>query len=114
MTTELDVGSAMVETGDEGYLVDPNSWNEEIAEQLARNEGLVLGEDHWKIIRYMRNHFDEHQTPPDARHVTKFIADDMGYGKKAGNRLFELFPYGYVKQACKIAGMKRPRAWSTG
>jgi tRNA 2-thiouridine synthesizing protein E len=31
-----------------------------------------------------------------------------------GNALFVLFPYGYVKQACKIAGMRRPRAWSTG
>jgi len=28
--------------------------------------------------------------------------------------MFELFPYGYVKQACKIAGMRKPRAWSTG
>ncbi len=34
--------------------------------------------------------------------------------KEAKKRIFELFPYGYVKQACKIAGMKRPRAWSTG
>ena len=34
--------------------------------------------------------------------------------KQAKNKSFELFPYGYVKQACKIAGMKRPRAWSTG
>ena len=30
------------------------------------------------------------------------------------NDLFRLFPYGYVKQACKLAGMRRPRAWSTG
>ena len=35
-------------------------------------------------------------------------------GKDAHKKLFELFPYGYVKQACKIAGMRRPRAWSTG
>jgi tRNA 2-thiouridine synthesizing protein E len=35
-------------------------------------------------------------------------------GKDAHKKLFELYPYGYVKQACKIAGMRRPRAWSTG
>jgi len=35
-------------------------------------------------------------------------------GRDAQKKLFELFPYGYVKQACKIAGMRRPRAWSTG
>ena len=36
------------------------------------------------------------------------------WGSDAQKKLFELFPYGYVKQACKIAGMRRPRAWSTG
>ena len=48
---------------------------------------------------------------PDARHVMKFLSGDRDAGR---NRMFELFPYGYVKQACKIAGMKKPRAWSTG
>lgn len=114
MTTELDAVKELIETGDEGYLIDPGSWNENIARLLAEKEGLVLGEEHWKIIHYMRDHYSEHHTAPDARHIKKFIAEDMGYGRKAGNRLFELFPYGYVKQACKIAGMKRPRAWSTG
>ena len=114
MTTDLNAGREPIETGDEGYLVDPGNWNENIAEQLARKEGLVLGEEHWKIIYYMRNYYDEHQTAADARHATKFVAGEMGYGRKASSRLFELFPYGYVKQACKIAGMKRPRAWSTG
>ena len=109
-----DSQSGLIETDDEGYLIDPAGWNEDIAGQFARQEGLVLGEEHWKIIRYMRNHYDEHHTPPDARHATKFVAETLGYGRKAGNRLFELLPYGYVKQACKIAGMKRPRAWSTG
>lgn len=48
----------------------------------------------------------------DARHVIKHIEQHLpGEGRK---RLFELFPYGYPAQACKIAGMKRPRAWSTG
>jgi sulfur relay (sulfurtransferase) DsrC/TusE family protein len=41
-------------------------------------------------------------------------SEELGYGGRARGRLFELFPYGYVKQACKVAGMKRPRAWSTG
>ena len=54
----------------------------------------------------MREYYAEHQIAPDARFVIKHLGER--------NRLFELFPYGYVKQACKIAGMKRPRAWSTG
>ena len=49
--------------------------------------------------------------PPDARFVIRCLKQSHGSGR---NRLFELFPYGYVQQACKIAGMRRPRIWSTG
>lgn len=62
----------------------------------------------------MRKFYDEFQIAADARFVIKLLADGLGDGRKASSRLIGLFPYGYVKQACKIAGMKRPRAWSTG
>src|SRR5512139_1112244 len=84
----------------EGYLIEPGDWNEDVARALAEDENIQLNDDHWDAIRFMREYYDEHQVAADARFVIK--------------KLFELFPYGYVKQACKIAGMKRPRAWSTG
>jgi len=99
---------------EEGYLVDPNDWNEVVAEELAQQENLALTEEHWKVFGFMREYYSEHQVAPDARHTIKFLADQLGYGRAARKRLFELFPYGYVKQACKASGMKRPRAWSTG
>ncbi len=43
-----------------------------------------------------------------------YLAEELGYGRQARQRLYELFPYGYMQQVCKIAGMRRPRAWSTG
>lgn len=98
----------------EGYLIDPESWNEAAARQLASAEKIPLTDDHWKVIRFMRDSYHEHGIAVDARFVIKFLAQELGYGAKAKERLFELFPYGYVKQACRIAGMKRPRAWSTG
>lgn len=97
----------MPEIDEEGYLVEPLDWNEKIAEDLAREEGLTLTEEHWSAIRFMREYYAEHQVAPDARFVIRHLGGNR-------NRLFELFPYGYVKQTCKIAGMKRPRAWSTG
>ena len=101
-------------TDDEGYLVEPNHWDEHVARQLAWQESLDLSEEHWQVFRFMRGYYAEHQVVPDARFAIKFLADELGHGRKAQNHLFKLFPYGYVKQACKIAGMKRPRAWSTG
>jgi len=99
---------------DEGYLVDPADWNEQVAEALARQEGIVLSEEHWAVIRFMREYYEQRHIAPDARHVMKHLAELKGAGKAGRNDLFLLFPYGYVKQACKIAGMRRPRAWSTG
>jgi tRNA 2-thiouridine synthesizing protein E len=99
---------------DEGYLIDPDDWNETVAAALARKEGIELTDEHWQVLRYMRRYLDEHQLIPDARFVIWFLEKEVGLGEAARQRLFELFPYGYVKQACKIAGMRRPRAWSTG
>ena len=99
-------------TDDEGYLIDPQEWNDDVARQLALQEGIQLTEDHWDAIRFMREYYADHQIAPDVRHVTKHLAKRLGPDSR--NAVFELFPYGYVKQACKIAGMKRPRGWSTG
>ena len=99
---------------EEGYLVDPAQWNEQVAEALARQEHIVLSDEHWAVIRFMREYYETHQIAPDARHVIKHLAEYKGAGKAGRNDLFVLFPYGYVKQACKIAGMRKPRAWSTG
>ena len=106
--------TADVRLDDEGYLVDPEQWSEEVAREIAAREGLTLADDHWKVIAFMREYYADRQVAPDARFVVKHLAGDLGYGSEARTRLFQLFPYGYVKQACKIAGMRRPRSWSTG
>jgi len=103
------------ERDSEGYLIDPEDWTPEIGRELAAEERLELGETDWPIIEFMRGYWQEHQVAPDVRHVVEFLVSARGMDKKAAKgRLFQLFPYGYVKQACKIAGMMRPRAWSTG
>lgn len=71
-----------------------------------------MTEDHWDAIRFMRGYYVEHQVALDVRHVMKHLTERLGAGSR--NKIFELLPCGYVKQACRIAGMKRPRAWSTG
>lgn len=99
----------------EGYLVDPVDWDESIASTLAAEEGIELGEAYWPVIRYMREQWIKNRIAPDVRHVVDYLASKQGIDKKdAKTVLFKLFPYGYVKQACKIAGMQRPRVWSTG
>ena len=114
MTTTIEVKGVAIETDDQGFLMDPEAWDEEVAVQLAQKEGLKLSDEHRKILKFIRNYFNEHRVAADARFVIKYLAEDLGYNKNARHRLYELFPYGYMQQVCKIAGMRRPRAWSTG
>jgi TusE/DsrC/DsvC family sulfur relay protein len=111
---DLQVENRTIAVDEEGYLVNPADWSEAVAEELARGEKLRLEPLHWRVIGFMREHLDSRQVAADARHVIRYMAEDLGLGDQARKRLFELFPYGYVRQACKIAGMRRPRAWSTG
>ncbi len=95
----------------EGYLVSPSEWTEDWARETAETMGVALTVEHWEAIRFMRAFYEEHQVPADARFVMRHLSKARGATR---NRLFELFPYGYPGQACKIAGMRRPRTWSTG
>lgn len=106
-----DNGAIPAALDEEGYLVDPDAWTEEIARALAAREGLALTEEHWDVIRFMRAFYEERRIAADARYVLRHLAESRGQDR---NALFRLFPYGYVKQACKIAGMRKPRVWSTG
>ncbi|MCB1336627.1 MAG: TusE/DsrC/DsvC family sulfur relay protein [Maritimibacter sp.] len=96
-----------------GYLTDPQNWTRGFAEYVARSEGITLSERHWWLIDWIRAEEETNGIMPDARFAMKFLGGERG--KQAGREeLFRLFPYGYVKQAIKIAGMRQPRAWSTG
>jgi len=76
---------------------------------------LSLGDDQWAVIEFMRDYQDRYGIAADARFTFRFLAEHHGESQKAARqRFFELFPYGYTKQACKIAGMRQPPAWSTG
>lgn len=106
-----DPAAMAMQLDDEGYLTDPASWSEPVAVELARREGIALTEAHWAVLRFLREYYEQRRIAPDARFVLKHLAETRGADR---NELFRLFPYGYVKQACKIAGMRKPRAWSTG
>ncbi len=111
--TTMQAQTIMLVTDNDGFLVDPDDWNNIVAGELARRENIDLGSEHWEVLNFMREYFVQHRIAADARFVIKFL--DERYGRGSGrDRLYKLFPYGYMQQACKVAGMRRPRAWSTG
>lgn len=113
--TELTVGSRVVHLDEYGFLIDPEEWDADVAAALAARQDVRLTDDHWDVISFMREFFAEHGVAADARFVMRFLDERAATRDKTGkDLLFELFPYGYVGQACRISGMRQPRAWSTG
>lgn len=116
--SQMTVGDEQITVDEQGYLIDPEEWNERVAEEFARRLGVKLTDAHWAVVRFMREFLAEHGVAADARFVFRFLEaqGEKGENGAASGReqFFQLFPYGYVGQACKIAGMRQPRAWSTG
>ncbi len=106
MTIEVD--GTTLETDEEGYLVDLNDWSEEAALKLAEAEGLEMTDDRWEIVNFLREYYQEYQIAPAVRVLTKSIGKKLGKEKGNSKYLYELFPYGPAKQACKIAGLPKP------
>lgn len=104
----LEVGGKSIETDEEGYLVDRNDWTEEVAGELAKAEGLDMSENHWEVVNFLREYYEEYQIAPAVRVLTKAIGKKLGKDKGNSKYLYELFPYGPAKQACKVAGLPKP------
>jgi tRNA 2-thiouridine synthesizing protein E len=112
---EIVLPAGRVTVDEHGYLTDPAQWSPAFAKHTARAEGVTLGPRHFEVIAFIRAAQERNGITPDQRFVLKFLGHGAGISKtQAKDVLYALFPEGYVKQACKIAGMKQPRAWSTG
>ena len=97
-----------IETDEEGYLTNLDDWTPELAEEMAKQEGIELTEQHWEVINFLRDYYQEYQIAPAIRVLTKAIGKKLGKDKGNSKYLYELFPYGPAKQACKFAGLPKP------
>lgn len=104
----IEVNGTAIETDEEGYLVNLADWNEDVAKEIARGENVDMSENHWEVVNFLRQYYDEYQIAPAVRVLTKAIGKQLGEEKGNSKYLYELFPYGPAKQACKIAGLPKP------
>ena len=99
----VTLAGATVEVDAEGFLVRSAQWNEQIAEEIARANGIEqLTDRHWQVINFMRETYLESGSAPSIRSL----------GKTSGvpiKELYELFPKGPAKLAAKIGGIPKPR-----
>ena len=103
----IEVNGKSYETDEEGYLVNLGEWNEDVANFIAKTENVEMSTNHWEVVNFLRNYYEECQIAPTMRVLTKAIGKQLG-PKGNSQYLYELFPYGPAKQACKIAGLPKP------
>jgi TusE/DsrC/DsvC family sulfur relay protein len=105
---EYQVNGAVIEADEEGYITDISLWSQELAAVIAESESIDMDDDHWEVVNFLRNYYEEYQIAPAVRVLTKAIKRSLGPDKGNSKYLYELFPYGPAKQACKIAGLPKP------
>jgi dissimilatory sulfite reductase related protein len=102
MTMTL-IADAPVDVDAEGFLTDPEQWNEQIAAAIAGANGIPeLTEQHWLVVRFMRDRYLQTGNAPSIRSL----------GKESGvpvKELYQLFPKGPAKLAAKIGGIPKPK-----
>src|SRR5674476_359949 len=106
MSFEID--GKTLETDEEGYLLNLADWTTEAAAHLAEEEKVTLTDNHWEVLNFLREYYMEYQIAPAVRVLTKAIVKKFGPEKGNSKYLYDLFPYGPAKQACKIAGLPKP------
>ena len=101
--TAVTLAGSSVEVDAEGFLLSTEQWNEQIAQEIARANGIEeLSDRHWQVVNFMRKTYLETGSAPSIRSL----------GKTSGvpiKELYELFPKGPAKLAAKIGGIPKPR-----
>lgn len=100
---QIDVRGKKIELNQEGFMVNPEEWDGEVAVVLAKTEEGIdnLTQDHWAVINYIRDYYVEKNLAPMVRKVCKNTGFPLKY-------IFDLFPSGPAKGACKVAGLPKP------
>lgn len=99
MTIDLD---------EQGYLVDWQDWTEDLAGRFADADGITLTDEHWAVLRLLRDYYGEFGIAPPMRALLKLARERLGDDWSDSRRLYQLFPDGPAKQACRYAGLPKP------
>ena len=104
----LNINGMEVETDKDGYLLNSQQWNEDVARAIALVESIELTDAHWEVIYFVRDFYQEYNTSPAIRMLVKAMAETLGVDKGNSRYLQRLFPEGPAKQATKLAGLPKP------
>jgi tRNA 2-thiouridine synthesizing protein E len=106
----LSVDGHEVQTDSEGYLVNPGDWSEAFVRAEAEYEGLVLTDEVWEVIRFLRDFYEQHRVQANVREIIKHFRKAWGPEPGSNHHLHTIFPRGGPqKQGNRLAGLLRTK-----
>ena len=108
----LNVAGQSVETDTQGYLRNLGQWSEDFAKEIAARDGIELYNDHWELIWYFREYYDENQINPTMHTMVKTLGKKNAAHheqKKYEKHIYSLFPKDPVHEICKLSGLPMPQ-----
>ncbi len=98
----FELGTVKIDVDEDGFMNEPSEWNEDVAKALATTEAVTeMTDEHWKLVNYLRDYYLKFGIAPMIRKLCK----ETGFPLK---KVYELFPSGPAKGACKVAGLSKP------
>lgn len=107
-TSSVRISNRTLALDKDGYLANLDDWSIQVAEELARQEDIVLTPAHWEIIDLIREFHQRRGLSPVMRILVKLVEKELGPDKGNSLYLLKLFPESPARVACKIAGLPRP------
>jgi tRNA 2-thiouridine synthesizing protein E len=99
---QIALGGKLIEIDEDGFIQDPGAWDKAVAADLALTEAVEeMTEDHWTVVNYLREYYLEYSMAP----MIRMLCKSTGFKLK---EIYDLFPSGPAKGACKVAGLPKP------
>jgi TusE/DsrC/DsvC family sulfur relay protein len=112
----IEVHGRIVETDEEGFLIDPDEWDEDVGDALIKQHEadghIPVSETARGMVGYFREHYRESKAHPTLNKLRLILTERHGKGfhdQEAYKKfLYGLFPHGPVRMLCKLAGIPKP------
>jgi len=99
---EVEFNGEKFPVDEDGFIMDFNLWSKNWVQHVKTEEGIdELNAEHWQVINILQDYYKKNGIAPMVRVLSKLTGFKLKH-------IYELFPSGPGKGACKMAGLPKP------
>jgi tRNA 2-thiouridine synthesizing protein E len=109
----IEINGKIIETNEQGFLCDLDNWSEEFATKLAAQEGIKIYVDHWELIYFFREYYEQNLVNPTMHQLVLTLGKKnethFHNMKEYEKHIYNLFPTDPIHELCKLSGLPMPQ-----